>query len=337
MAMEMDNFCPVCQDSWEEASYVTPCLHRFCYPCILQWAESKPECPLCKRRILSIVHSVRADDDFEEHVITPPAVPSVASRQAGDPSRPAAHSRRGPAAAQAAQPVGLVQGAPLRGLRPSTWASLFRDHPALLQPLLSWARQELGLIFGSRRSRAGLVEELLASLLVLFGLDEDLLVQLLAATLENHAATFVHRLIDVAVQWCSGEARRLLGLEDGHAAGGREGSPVAAPSPSASRGGSPAPGPAPSRSPERTNMDDLPSTSTAALSGGPSSPPLGAGPVHREQEEPQEETEEAAAHPSASSWDRERSPGQPRRAPKRRAGRSEASTPAKKRPPHGQR
>ncbi|OPJ84810.1 hypothetical protein AV530_001485 [Patagioenas fasciata monilis] len=129
MAMEMDNICPVCLDSWEEASYVTPCLHRFCYPCILQWAESKPECPLCKRRILSIVHSVRADDDFEEHVITPPA------------------------------------------------------------PLLSWARQELGLIFRSRSSRADLVEELLTSLLVLFGLDEDLLVQLLAATLENHAAT----------------------------------------------------------------------------------------------------------------------------------------------------
>ncbi|NWW97882.1 TOPRS ligase, partial [Caloenas nicobarica] len=334
MATEMDNVCPICLDSWEEASYVTPCLHRFCYPCILQWAENKPKCPLCKGRIFSIVHSVRADDDFEEHIVTPPAVPSVISRQAGDPGRPAAHSRRGPAAAQAAQPVGLVPEAPLGGLRPSTWASLFRDHPALLQPLLSWVRQELGLLFGSRRSRADLVEDLLTPLLVLFGLDEDLLVQLLAATLQNHAATFVRQLIDVAVQRCGGEAGRLLGLEDGHAAGGREGSPVAAPSPSASRGGSPAPGPAPSRSPEGTNMDDVPSTSTAALSGGPSSPPFAPGPVPGEQEEPREETEEAAAHASASSWGRERSPGQPRRAPKRRAGTSEASAPAKKRPPH---
>uniref|UniRef100_A0A8B9FZH8 RING-type domain-containing protein n=1 Tax=Amazona collaria TaxID=241587 RepID=A0A8B9FZH8_9PSIT len=30
-----------------DASYVMPCLHQFCYTCILQWAESKPECPLC--------------------------------------------------------------------------------------------------------------------------------------------------------------------------------------------------------------------------------------------------------------------------------------------------
>ncbi|NXW89747.1 TOPRS ligase, partial [Alopecoenas beccarii] len=337
MATEMDNDCPICLESWEEASYVTPCLHRFCYPCILQWAEKKPKCPLCKRRIFSIVHSVRADDDFEEHVVTPPAVPSVVSRQAGDPGRPAAHGRRGPAAAaEPAQPVGLVPGAPLGGLRPSTWASLFRDHPALLQPLLSWVRQELGQIFGNRRSRAALVEELLTPLLVLFGLDEDLLLQLLAATLENHAVTFVHQLIDVAVQRCSAEARRLLGLEDGHAVSGREASPVAAPSPSASRGGSPAPGPAPSRSHEGTNLDEVPSTSTAALCGGPSSLPFAPAPVPGEQEEPRVETEEAVAHPSASGWGRERSPGQPRRAPKRRAGRSEASTPAKKRPPHQQ-
>uniref|UniRef100_A0A8C0C0U2 RING-type E3 ubiquitin transferase n=1 Tax=Buteo japonicus TaxID=224669 RepID=A0A8C0C0U2_9AVES len=49
--------CPICLDSWEEASFVMPCLHQFCYACILRWAENKPECPLCKRRILSILHS----------------------------------------------------------------------------------------------------------------------------------------------------------------------------------------------------------------------------------------------------------------------------------------
>uniref|UniRef100_A0A8B9Z1T2 E3 ubiquitin-protein ligase Topors n=1 Tax=Buteo japonicus TaxID=224669 RepID=A0A8B9Z1T2_9AVES len=64
-SMSLDH-CPICLGSWEEASFVMPCLHRFCYPCILRWAESKPECPLCKRRILSILHSVRADDDYME-------------------------------------------------------------------------------------------------------------------------------------------------------------------------------------------------------------------------------------------------------------------------------
>uniref|UniRef100_A0A672TMT6 RING-type E3 ubiquitin transferase n=1 Tax=Strigops habroptila TaxID=2489341 RepID=A0A672TMT6_STRHB len=34
-----------------DASYMMPCLHEFCYTCILRWAESKPECPLCKQRV----------------------------------------------------------------------------------------------------------------------------------------------------------------------------------------------------------------------------------------------------------------------------------------------
>uniref|UniRef100_A0A8B9YYS9 RING-type E3 ubiquitin transferase n=1 Tax=Buteo japonicus TaxID=224669 RepID=A0A8B9YYS9_9AVES len=50
MATELENHCPICLDSWEEASYMMPCLHQFCYTCILRWAESKPDCPLCKGR-----------------------------------------------------------------------------------------------------------------------------------------------------------------------------------------------------------------------------------------------------------------------------------------------
>ncbi|GAB0205126.1 E3 ubiquitin-protein ligase Topors-like [Grus japonensis] len=328
MATEVDNRCPICLDSWEEASYVTPCLHQFCYACIQRWAESKPECPLCKRRILSIVHSVRADDNFEEHVVAP-----VVGRQAGGaPGHPAAHS---PAATQQ-QPMGMVPRAPLGDLQPHTWASLFRDHPALLQLLQAWVRQELGLIFENQPLRAAMVEGLIMSLLVLFGLDEDLLVQLLRASLRSRAVTFVHQLIDVAVQRYSGEAHRLLGLEDGHAARGWEGSPMAAPSSAASRGGSPTPGLAPSNSPEGTNVGDLPSTAAAALREGPSSPPSAPAPIPREQEEPQEEPQEAAARPSASTQGRECSPGGRWRPLKRRASSPEASSAAKKRPPRRQ-
>ncbi|GAB0204404.1 E3 ubiquitin-protein ligase Topors-like [Grus japonensis] len=334
MATKLDNCCPICLGSWEEASYVTPCLHQFCYPCILRWAESKPECPLCKRRILSIMHSVQAGDDFEEHVITPFVASSVVCRQAGGaPGRPAAHSLCRLAATQP-QPVGLAPRAPLGGLQPNTWASLFWDHPALLQPLLTWVRQLLGQIFGNRHLRTATAEGLVLSLLVLFGLEEDLLVQLLRASLQNHTSTFVHQLIGIAVQRCSGEAHRLLGLEDGHAARGQEGCPVAAPGPAAFRGGSPMPGPAPSVSPEGTNEDNLPSTSAAALRGGPGSPPSAPVSIPWEQEEPQEEPEEAMAHASASHRGRERSPGEPRRPPKRRAGSPEASSPTKKRLPH---
>uniref|UniRef100_A0A8C6JWM6 RING-type E3 ubiquitin transferase n=1 Tax=Melopsittacus undulatus TaxID=13146 RepID=A0A8C6JWM6_MELUD len=51
IAMEMEDCCPICLGNWEEVSYVMPCHHQFCYQCILQWAETKPECPLCKRGI----------------------------------------------------------------------------------------------------------------------------------------------------------------------------------------------------------------------------------------------------------------------------------------------
>uniref|UniRef100_A0A8C8B867 RING-type domain-containing protein n=1 Tax=Otus sunia TaxID=257818 RepID=A0A8C8B867_9STRI len=41
MATEPGNRCPICLDSWDDAAYVMPCVHRFCYQCILRWAETK--------------------------------------------------------------------------------------------------------------------------------------------------------------------------------------------------------------------------------------------------------------------------------------------------------
>uniref|UniRef100_A0A8C3QEG0 RING-type E3 ubiquitin transferase n=1 Tax=Geospiza parvula TaxID=87175 RepID=A0A8C3QEG0_GEOPR len=64
MATEMDSCCPICLDSLKETSYIFPCLHQFCYTCILQWAENTPKCPLCKRRILSILHSKETENDY---------------------------------------------------------------------------------------------------------------------------------------------------------------------------------------------------------------------------------------------------------------------------------
>ncbi|XP_040397171.1 E3 ubiquitin-protein ligase Topors-like [Cygnus olor] len=99
MATVLDTRCPICLDSWLNPSYVMPCLHRFCFACIRQWAESKPECPLCKQRVRSIVHSVTADNGFEELVTTPPAGTSVMAQQPG--RAPGHHAFR----PQAAGPV----------------------------------------------------------------------------------------------------------------------------------------------------------------------------------------------------------------------------------------
>uniref|UniRef100_A0A663EZP9 RING-type E3 ubiquitin transferase n=1 Tax=Aquila chrysaetos chrysaetos TaxID=223781 RepID=A0A663EZP9_AQUCH len=72
---------------WEEASYVMPCCHRFCFTCIWQWADSKPKCPLCKRRVSSIVHLVRVYDNFEEYVVRPPTASSGRECSPGGPQR----------------------------------------------------------------------------------------------------------------------------------------------------------------------------------------------------------------------------------------------------------
>ncbi|KAK0680034.1 TOPRS ligase, partial [Pygoscelis papua] len=336
MAMELEDRCPICLDSWEEASYVVPCLHQFCYNCILRWAESKPECPLCKRRVTSILHSVKADNEFQEHVLPPPAAPSVVVHLTGGaPGHPAAHSLHRPAASQPSA-AGLVPRAPVGSLPPHVWALLFREDPALLRPVMLWLRQELRLIFAGGRWETSSAQRLVLSLLHLFGLDEGTLFQLLLGALGPHTRSFVRRLIGIIVDRCSGEARLRVGLGDTHAAEEREGSHAAAPNPAASRGGSPAPSPAPSSSPDRSEAEELPSTSSAALHGGPSSAPSTPAPTHGEQEEPQRDAEEVVPGPSTPSQGSERSPGGPRRAPKRRAGSPEPTSPPNKRLPRRQ-
>nr|XP_021153234.1 uncharacterized protein LOC110364151 [Columba livia] len=279
MATEQHDRCPICLDSWEEASYVMPCLHQFCYTCILRWAQSKPECPLCKRRIHSIIHSVQGDDDFQELVIPPPAAPSVVTHLTGAPGHRDAHNLHGPAASQPSA-VRPVPRAPVGGLHPHVWALLFRQHPVLLRHLVLWLRHQLRLIFEGARQEAA--EE-------------------------------------------------------------REGSPEAAPGPAASQRSSPAPSPAPSSSTDRSEAEELPSTSSAALRGGPTSTRSVPVPTHGEPQEPREDPEELQedaeeAGPMASTPIRGSpcSPGRARRAPKRRAGSPEATSPPNKRPPHRQ-
>ncbi|XP_078138417.1 uncharacterized protein LOC139922786 [Centroberyx gerrardi] len=75
-----DSKCPICLDRFNNLAYLDRCLHRFCFPCIQEWSHSKAECPLCKQPFASILHSVRAEDDFKEYTLRPaPANGSVAA------------------------------------------------------------------------------------------------------------------------------------------------------------------------------------------------------------------------------------------------------------------
>ncbi|XP_052634101.1 E3 ubiquitin-protein ligase Topors [Harpia harpyja] len=74
-----DSKCPICLDRFDNVAYLDRCLHRFCFRCVQEWSKNKAECPLCKQSFFSIFHTIRAEDDFKEYIISPSENSSFAS------------------------------------------------------------------------------------------------------------------------------------------------------------------------------------------------------------------------------------------------------------------
>lgn len=258
--MELEDHCPICLGSWEDISYVMPCLHRFCYQCILRWAETKPKCPLCQRRIQSLLHSVQADDDYIEHVITPSEASSAVVQQA---RRAASHTPTRDFQQRAAE---VVSTGPMVGFWTPNWLSSLQNQLAVFQTLQSWYHRDLEEMFGT----------------ALFGSRET-----------------NRRLARRGTR----AAREQEGTQEGHLT----------------------PSPATSSSPSRSTRDELPSTSSTAVGGRPSSYPSAPSAT-------QQQPEEAMPGPSTPSWHRQRSTGRRHRPPKTKSS-SRETPPDKKRPP----
>ncbi|XP_005053338.1 PREDICTED: uncharacterized protein LOC101812773 [Ficedula albicollis] len=149
---EVEDHCPICLDSWREPSFVMPCLHCFCYACIRRWAKTKTQCPLCKGKMTSILHSVRADDDFKEVFIIPRATPPEVP--------PAGNAHREPDAPNLPRPEAHQQWVAegdgqhfLGGFYLPNWMRCFSAGSALQQTLHSWFRQSLEMLFETVTSR----------------------------------------------------------------------------------------------------------------------------------------------------------------------------------------
>lgn len=77
-----DEDCAICRDQKVNPSYIMPCMHTYCFNCILQWVRINPICPLCKAMVQKIIHSIKSDTDYREYDVR-----SMASSSSSSSSR----------------------------------------------------------------------------------------------------------------------------------------------------------------------------------------------------------------------------------------------------------
>lgn len=79
--------CPIFLDDIENIAYVVFHLHCFCLACFQQWARGRGACPLCRQPLERVLHTGRADDDYEEYVVSSPTTRGMRPGSRADPCR----------------------------------------------------------------------------------------------------------------------------------------------------------------------------------------------------------------------------------------------------------
>jgi len=65
-----DSWCCICLGEVSNAAHIDGCFHTFCFGCIHRWAATRAACPLCRQPFHRVLHTVRADDDYEQYVVS---------------------------------------------------------------------------------------------------------------------------------------------------------------------------------------------------------------------------------------------------------------------------
>lgn len=69
--------CSICLGPFSNQCVSDSCRHMFCFKCLLEWSRIKAECPLCKIPFKSIIHNVRSDSEYDQHIVqTTQAIPN---------------------------------------------------------------------------------------------------------------------------------------------------------------------------------------------------------------------------------------------------------------------
>ena len=67
-----DAKCAICLGNLDNLSHTDKCYHKFCFICLKEWSKVKPECPLCKTKFKSIIHTIKSDGKSEQFDLPPP-------------------------------------------------------------------------------------------------------------------------------------------------------------------------------------------------------------------------------------------------------------------------
>ncbi|XP_040404628.1 uncharacterized protein LOC121065704 [Cygnus olor] len=238
----------------------------------MRWAKRSANCPLCRQDITSIRYSIWSEDDFLEVQVVHHAENQEDSHQDEQ---------------WAAVPVPQTA---VSGLLPEEWAALFREHPDILGPLRPWVRQQARELFRAAWWDQDVLEANVITWLCRCRLEEVVLVQELQPFLQGHTESFVNQLIDRTVEMGSDEFLEELGLLEPPPASQHQNGPEvdlggsqeawepedsaeATPGHAASSRDTPLTIVFSSSSSEGSDIEELPSTSSATLHGGPGHPP----------------------------------------------------------------
>ncbi|KAL1512836.1 hypothetical protein ABEB36_002355 [Hypothenemus hampei] len=65
--------CAICLGGCMNKCFSNSCMHQFCFQCLKEWSKIKAECPLCKQPFKSIIHNVKSNVEYEEHIVEVPS------------------------------------------------------------------------------------------------------------------------------------------------------------------------------------------------------------------------------------------------------------------------
>lgn len=220
--------CAICLGTPENKSFTDSCFHTFCFACLAEWAKVKAECPLCKQRFKSIIHSVRSLEDYDEYFVgelprAPESTMEHYDRRFWYPAMTTGRQerlemmwqrqervRRATMAAQSRRhqvryvPRGAITSAErqeLYGL--DLWAvpsyshyrkalpRFYRENPACTHRLVPWLNRELNALIPSQ-SRVRCAMDVIMSLILAYDIRHPAFAAALHSFLDQYVEHFVY-------------------------------------------------------------------------------------------------------------------------------------------------